>query len=304
MKTISRCVLIAVILIYLGCVSPVLGLTASEVLQKAQEKYKSLSSYSATGKSVAVMSPADPGASKKSADTKDLNQRFIKPQIFTHTFTIKLARPDLYRVEWESQVTPALIQKGAVWSAGDGDFLFMGAGASQSRYARMTNQEMALASATGISGGVAHTIPSVFFPASSMNMLKVLAEPILHNEEKIDGEDCYTVAGKVNGREITFWIGKDSFLIRQRRHTIGGAMSHQEMSDENIKRALKGVNKEATPEAIAEMRKTMQKMMAEAARQTGSTTETHQNIVINKPIAKEDFKYPVPEGLKLSSSPF
>jgi len=84
------------------------NLSPAEIFKRAQDKYASLSSYSDEGKVVCTLNGMN----------------------ITTAFTIRLARPDLYRIEW-NQSYPNLPkgQTMAVWSAGSGDFLDMGTGA-------------------------------------------------------------------------------------------------------------------------------------------------------------------------------
>lgn len=281
------------------------GMTPEEIIQKVQEKYTSLSSYSATGKTVSIIDASGvdasrlPGTPDAIKDSKVFKEAMNKPQTLTHTFTVKLARPALYRIEWEQKVHAAFSNKGAVWSDGEGNFLLMG----ENSYSKLNSRELALASATGISGGAAHTIPSIFFDGQN-NLFKAMREFSQQQDEKIESDDCYVLAGNMAGQKMIFWISKESLLIRQRQHVLGGATPQRGMSDEAIKESLKALNKEATPAAIAEMKKTMQQAMLMTSKMKGSMTETHQNIVINQPTTKESFRYPVPAGLKLSSSPF
>src|SRR5208282_4960287 len=80
------------------------SLTPPEIFKKAQDTYASLSSYSDEGKTVAT----------------------LNGMTLTTTFTIKLGRPSLYRIEWEQPVNESYANKGVVWSAGDGDFIILG----------------------------------------------------------------------------------------------------------------------------------------------------------------------------------
>ena len=103
-------------------------LTTAEIFKQSQDAYASLSSYSDEGQTVSAIGTAE-----------------IAPT----TFTIKLARPNLYRIEWQQQETSSYMNKGVVWSAGKGDFMVMGDGDAQ----KQTSQQLALGGATGISGG-------------------------------------------------------------------------------------------------------------------------------------------------------
>ncbi len=295
----------AAALLTLAAVCPAQGLPPAEIMQKVQETYKSLSSYSAVGKTVSLIdisgvnTSALPGTSDGIKDSKEFKDAISKPQTMTHTFTIKLGRPDLYRIEWDQKVHSTFSNKGAVWSAGAGDFLLMG----ENNYSKLNTRELALATATGISGGAAHTMPSIFFDTQN-DLLKSLTNFSQLKDEKIENDDCYVVTGDRAGQKLIFWISKENFLIRQRQHVLGSTSSLPELSDDAIKESLKQLNKEATPSAIAEMRKTMQFAKTASSQMKGTMTETHQNISINQPMAKEEFKYPIPAGLKPSPSPF
>ena len=71
----------------------------------------------------------------------------------TTKFKIRLQRPSLYRIDWQGSSV------GVTWSDGTGDFLqYSGLPTQKSR-----NRQMALAGATGISGGAAASIPGTFF---------------------------------------------------------------------------------------------------------------------------------------------
>jgi hypothetical protein len=85
-------------------------LSSSQIFQKAQANYASLKSYSDEGQIVATMN-----------DTT-----------VTTRFTIRLARPGYYLIEWgqtiESSYSTTKTQAQAVWSLGEGSFLEMGNG--------------------------------------------------------------------------------------------------------------------------------------------------------------------------------
>jgi hypothetical protein len=115
-------------------------LSSSQIFQKAQANYASLKSYSDEGQIVATMN-----------DTT-----------VTTRFTIRLARPGYYLIEWgqtiESSYSTTKTQAQAVWSLGEGSFLEMGNGPQDEE-----TRNSALAKAAEISGGAAGTIPRTFF---------------------------------------------------------------------------------------------------------------------------------------------
>ncbi len=224
-------------------------LTPDEIFQKAREKYASLTSYSDEGKTVA-----------------SLNGTTI-----TTTFKIKLARPGFYLVEWAQTSGSFFVTTktgaGAVWSAGAGDFLDMGMGKQ-----KQTNQEMALASATGISGGAAATIPGTFFKLNWGDQLGLpVADEKQQPGEKIGDVDCYVFTSELNARTRTLWIGRTDFLIQQVK-TVTSA--------------------EALKAALAEAAKSHPEIPAPplvSALQGITSIETHANIIVNQKSSPADF---------------
>jgi len=228
------------------------NLSPGEIFNKAQEKYASLTSYSDVGKTVATMNGSTG----------------------TTTFTIRLGRPNLYRIEWEQNNGTAFptAKAQAVWSAGAGDFLTMGFGVKN-----RTTQEMALGGIPGISSSAATTIPATFF---KMGLGDQLGGPSSGEkrqaDEKVGDVDCYVLASESNGTTKTLWIGKQDFLIHQIRTATsavpGNAALPPLAAPANIRL-----------ETIAAMEK--------AGFPGITSTETHMNIVINKSFSKADFDY-------------
>jgi outer membrane lipoprotein-sorting protein len=225
------------------------GLTTGEVFKKAQETYAALTSYSDEGKSVATLSGTT----------------------ITHRFSIKLGRPDLYRIEWEQSSESAghksSTAKQVVWSEGKGDFLeTFGTARKES------NKDSALSSATGISGGASATVPGTFFKMNWGNQLSgMTANKKRQADEKVGEVDCYVFTGDLKGRANTIWIGKQDFLIHQVR-TVTSAASMKAIMAEAAKR---------NPEMAARMPK--------IEYSDSTATETHEHIVVNQKFAAADF---------------
>ena len=226
-------------------------LTKEEIFQKSKAAYAALSSYSDEGESVAT-----------------LNGLTI-----THDFSIRLSRPNLYRIAWRDIYSePAampLSRLQAVWSSGSGDFLDMGFGKDPEKHKGL---EDALAGATGISGGAAGTVPAAFFNTEWANPFCCLAISLVRqSDEKIGDVDCYVFAGESSsGNTRTIWLGKQDFLIRQIRNvTTAAAMKA------GMERAAK-MEPSAPDESKIEL--------------TGSTSiETHWDIVVNQKFVEADF---------------
>ena len=217
-------------------------LKPTEIFQRAQDAYASLSSYSDEGKTVAT----------------------VNGMTLTTTFKIKLARPNFYRIEWEQPATPSFTNKGVVWSAGDGDFFILGNLAAR----KEANQEIALASATGVSGGAAAMIPGIFFRMNWGNQLHDSAKAKQQTDEKVGDVDCYVFTSELKGITRTLWIGKKDFLIHQVQ-TVTGPEAMQAALDRASK--VTGTHPQISPQGL-------------------TSIETHFNIVLNKQFAPTDFE--------------
>lgn len=225
-------------------------LSPDEVFRKSQDTYATLTSYRDEGKVVAKLGGTT----------------------VTHLFSTKLARPNLYRMEWEQHTatedykTPATNLKQVVWSNGAGDFMETGGQVSD-----RPGMEKSLSNAAGVSGGATVAIPGAFFGLNWPNRPgRSAAGYNRHPDEMVGEVNCHVFAKSSNGRTITLWIGKKDFLIHQVRTETSAA--------------------------------TMKKLLAEAARnnpdrarlntpepQDTMSIETHSHIVVNQPLQPADF---------------
>jgi hypothetical protein len=260
-------------------------LTAREIVQQAQQAYAALSSYSDTGTVV-----SEGGGSST-----------------TTTFSTRLQRPDLYRIDWK-QTGGLYTGIGVVWSDGNGNFFAQGAAGQEKtlKPEKMQNMQMALGAATGVSGSAASTVPAAFFNQSWGNVLGAAASDRSRlekaNAEQAAGVDCVVVSyslgpmklldnkGTTGTSTTTLWIGKRDHLIHQARSTTEGAsLPPLPESDDALKTILERQKKSATPEAIAALRAELQKSMTSAQGAKFVFTQTHENIVVNKKFSPADF---------------
>ena len=165
------------------------------ILERTQEAYASMSSYSDEGKVVTTLN----------GDT------------ITTIFSIRLARVNFYRIEWiRNSMPPSCIMNTrpqAVWSSGAGDYLETGLGAQNK-----IKPEFALAEASGCSGGAAGTVPRVFFNLRWDDALdSCVFGGKRQADEKVEDVDCYILIKEAYGQTMTLWIGKQDFLIHQVR---------------------------------------------------------------------------------------
>jgi hypothetical protein len=257
---------------------------APDIMAKFIAKYAALTSLDVTGRVISDIDTSGGATPPAAPKTDELKYDTGQPGSLT-TFSIHLGKPDLYRIEWSQSISDSYTQKGAVWSSGGGDFLLL-AGKKSSIEGGM---DMALASATGVSGGVASTLPPVFF-LHQTNELQGLDNLVLLPLEKIGNDLCYVISGDYHGIKLVLWITRD-YTLRQKKMILGGDMKIPEMSDEDVKKALSMTGQPATPEAIAKTKTMMKSMQAMTSKMKGSITEKYETFQANFHAPKESFEY-------------
>jgi hypothetical protein len=132
-----------------------------------------------------------------------------------------------------------------------------------------------LASATGISGGAAASIPGTFFSMNWSNQLGSSASSAKRQaNDKVGDVVCYVFTSDLKGQTRTHWIGKEDLLIHQVR-TVTSAAAMEAAQAEAAKR---------NPEIAARLLKSKPQGI--------TSTETHENIVVNQKLADKDFVPP------------
>jgi outer membrane lipoprotein-sorting protein len=242
--------------------------SVSDVLGQVQATYDRMQSYSSVGDITSDFSM--PGAGRQEEH---------------HSFSIKLARPNLYRIEWEMQA-PYVTIKGAAWSAGDGNFVMV---PGQANPLQPKDMSSALSMATGISGGAAATIPAIFF-GLSYDTLKGLKDAAFAPDADVEGDPCYVISNKTATIGMTLWISKKSKLLRQIRYDYKGPMKMPEVTDEEVRKVIESMGQKPTAEAIQRMKAqmaNMQKMIRSGV--TGFSLQLQRQIVVNPTLRKADF---------------
>lgn len=263
------------------------------IVQKVIVAYASLKTYSAEG---TIISDIDSGVGKMKIEA---------------SFSMKLKKPNSYLIVWEQKM--AMIpfpQSGAVWNEGNQPYLYMGV-AEEKAYSKMSNDGMALAGATGISGGAAFTIPSLFFSVfkEKPDNFASLIDPKLTGSEPVEDDDCYVITGssKVSKLE-TFWISKKTYMIKKCSCSLEppeGGLKMPKMTDQQLEEGIKAMGQEVTEES----KEATRKMMSQAedrikmAKLKGLRTELHTKIDTSE-LKAGDFSFTLPAGTVLEESLF
>lgn len=259
-------------------------LTAQEIARQSQNAYAALSSYRDTG-----------------TVTSSIGGR--QPE--TTTFSIRLQRPNLYRLDWSS--TGGFYKStGAAWSDGNGNFFETGAAGQRAKPEKESSLQQALADAMAVSGS-ATSIPATFFKQPYGDVLGVAAAGRSQlkrlSNEKIGKMDCFVISSTLpsvklpnnTGRSgistTTLWIGKRDHLIHQVRMTSEGAsITPPSETEAALKTILARQKKPATPKAIANLRTEIEKSVKAAQGAKYVFTQTDDNISLNRKFSASDFQ--------------
>jgi len=278
------------ILMMLGAHGCAEDIPPSNIFEKVKAAYKSIDTYKAQG---TITSNIDTGETKMNTET---------------SFSIILKKPNLYLISWtqKNMAMPGMSQSGAVWSDGTQPYLYMG---GMNAYSKMGSDELALGGATGISGGAAFTIPSLFLSVFKEQPAPFsrLKDPQIEMTEKVGEEDCYVISGSSSvSKKEAFWVSKTSYLIKKYYRSLEppeGGRQMPEMTDEQLEEAIKGMGQEVTDESKKNMREMMERSekMLKTVKMKGSSTELHANVS-SPELNKNDFKFALPEGAVLKES--
>jgi hypothetical protein len=170
--------------------------TAARAIQQMAATYANCRTY------------RDQGAVKTSSSSSHRDDE--KP------FWTEFIRPDYFRFEYHDRLAPFFakwnrnivwLDRGEVW-----DWFAFHKGKEREK-----SLDLALAGATGVSGGSAHRVPRLLMPKDvTGRSLADLLDPKVDGVENIGGHPCDRITGRyAPGVEVTVWIDLDSHLIRQ-----------------------------------------------------------------------------------------
>ncbi|MFC1676130.1 LamG-like jellyroll fold domain-containing protein [Planctomycetota bacterium] len=257
---------------------------AAFVIQKVLDRYAGIKTYSATGELLTDVDRPLEAMGARPGMTAKMLQKMSKGQLKS-IFTIKMARPVLYCIQWREHVGTGITKDGNVWSVGDGSHGLI--------HGKEKSFEKPLRGLIPAASNMGKVQSSLFFD-TSLNRLKKLRNLSQQPDQQLEGLDCYVISGSLHRRTYTYWISKKDFLICQYKSVSGGdgkavKRNKPELTDESIKATLKEMDKEVTPEEIAKMRALLSNAMKMSAKVKITKKETYRNIVIDQPISKEEF---------------
>jgi outer membrane lipoprotein-sorting protein len=246
----------------------------------------------------------------KGTVTTDLNTANIEEKKQMN-FSIRLKKPNLYRIIWGSNNTAlddlGISNGGAVWNDGTQAFLYV---KSLKKLVKMQDDASAIAGATGVSQGVAMTIPSLFlsiFQAQQADPFSRLTQAKLEGMQHIEGQSCYVISSpSIASKKETYWVSTSNFMILKYTRSLEppkGGYAIPKLSDEDIKTAIKQMGHEVTKEKVESMRKMMEQASAslDIVQLKGESIEMYTEIS-NPKFKAKDFTFNTPKGVTVSNS--
>jgi hypothetical protein len=249
---------------------PPVQLTAAEVLQNVINAYKGMPNYRSLAKSVSALETAQANPmAPKGPTTTPVN------------VSLKLGRPDHYRIDWERRLAAATV-RGSVWNAGTGDFLLAGTQAASLQ----KNRTAALTQATASSGALSIFVAALFFDDTN-NLGNALQDYNRTDDETVNGQSCYVLAGSANFQSVRLWVDKKTSLIAQSQLVFPGQADDASLTDAKIKETMTLINGKSPTDSEVRQRRNV---IRNAAKLKGTITDTYVNIETNKNIELAEFQ--------------
>jgi hypothetical protein len=255
---------------------------AAAILRAVRLRYRRLRSFSARGETVVHL------------------KAFGGERAIPTTFTVLLARPDRYRIDWTTSAPPAPPASGAAWRTAEGPHAFRTAPPG---WALERDDDIAMG-VGGIPAGDAR-IPSLFFKGKGE--LADIRTPTLEGSEAIEDEECWIISGASVGKSVTVWISQDRLLVvRQRSVLKMGPQEEAALEEEAEKkrhqfdammRSKLGLDSDRSAEFRSMMIDTLRAFAQHADALDHSATVTYRNIIVDPPTARADFEFQVPAGI-------
>lgn len=180
------------------------------IIARMAERYAAASSYQGSGVVETVVEGALP---RRSTDV---------------SFKIAFKRPQMLRFEW-AQVSPlSLPGRSVVWSDGEKTFAYYTH--DPDKVEKPEGLGMAIAGATGVSLGSAHTVPRLLAREAGGFSVTNLSRVTLKGQERFEGEECYMLEGyRPSGEAWRLWVGKIDYLLRKVRTGPRGGEFQEEI---------------------------------------------------------------------------
>ena len=171
-------------------------LTAKEVVERMAKTYASCKTYRDSGivRTVFIQAGRD--------------------HIVEKPFSTVFVRPDRFRFEYkEKELGNRREYRYIVWRKGKDVQTWWDVAPGIEKPQSLGS---ALAGATGVSGGSAHTVPALLIPDEvGGRRLTDITEAKRIEDAKLNKVDCFRIQGQFVGSPMTLWVDKKTFLVRR-----------------------------------------------------------------------------------------
>ncbi|MHC4124512.1 MAG: hypothetical protein ACYSSI_13130 [Planctomycetota bacterium] len=139
--------------------------------------------------------------------------------------------------------------------------------------------------------GSSETIPTIFYNRFN-NTLKALEGLVKEEDDTVENELCYVISGLRYNKTVRLWVSKERLLILKRENELNfeGRMYIHIRDKWQIKRILKAMGEEITPEAIELMQERVKEGFAKKKITKGLIIEIQRNIIVNEPVSNEELQ--------------
>lgn len=186
-----------------------------QIIAHMREAYASLRSYSDTGVVLNHMTEGEP------PNQTAFRSAFVRPHLFRFAWVTHHPYPPLRHITHSS----------VIWSNNTGAYAWSDRSGKDAAPQKKASIALAVAGATGVSLGAAHTIASLLLPDADVGapMLEKVTSLELAGVEPFEGAICYRLVGQhavFGSYEVL--IGKEDYLLRKATRRVRGAL-HEEI---------------------------------------------------------------------------
>ena len=283
---------------------------ALDILAKVRGAYTNLTSLSIEGTSLSVIDMSqvtaadmNPNASASKKKTTRRPANIPKGMTNSAEISIKLARPGSYCIQGTATMKTgrsSTTNTFATWSSGGTNYsLMIFGGGSYKNFTTVKDRKTALTMG-GQAGALAMATARLFFDEGADELTKTITDWGQTADESVNGQDCYTLVGKMMGQKLKVWANKTSYMVLQLQITLGGPISDQDIQ----KTFNSNANSHLTQAQRDQMEKAAKQQAAMMTKIRGTVTETYDDVQMNPTLTADDFNYPVPRGVRLTASSF
>ena len=177
-------------------------LEAQDILDRMAKVYADCESYHDSG----VVTTVFVSATGNRTVEKQFTTAFVRPDRFRFEYTEK---------KWAGQALGDIFFRYLVWRNGEAVQTWWDV---KPGVEKPPSLGLALAGATGVSGGSAHTVPSLLLPKEVEGWRLTNITQVKRVEDaKLDKVDCFRIEGNGHRADnsMTLWIDQKTFLVRR-----------------------------------------------------------------------------------------